>query len=228
LDWQLAAGAMHRRFGERFSILDVGCFDGAFLRSLHGDLDRFGVEILPEAAQRAEAEGVRILSADFARLADEPTRYDVVTAFDVIEHVENPHLLMSLLSQVLKPQGLLILSTGDLDSRTWQLMRHRYWYCAIPEHISYLSVHWFDQAAADLQLRLIDVQRFAHAALPLGRRVLEAAANLVFLAAPGAVGRLRRLGVGSASASLHRDAVDAYPPGWLSARDHILVTFEKI
>jgi SAM-dependent methyltransferase len=226
-DWAFATAFIQNRFGDRFSIVDVGCFDGLFLRSLNSRSSKCGIEILPQAAERAQAAGIRILSGDFEHLRDQAEEFDAVTAFDVIEHVADPRHFMTLMAGALKPGGVLILSTGDMDCRTWRLMKHRYWYCAIPEHVSYLSLRWFLHTALSIPLRLVAARRFAHATLPVWRRSLETAANLAFLAAPKAVGLLRRCGLGNVSALLHPDAKSDYPPGWLSARDHVVVVLEK-
>ena len=73
------------------SILDVGCFDGGFLERLVGLYKCYGIEIHPQARLRAESKGVSMIGADFSELKGQ---FDCVTAFDVIEHVENPALLI--------------------------------------------------------------------------------------------------------------------------------------
>lgn len=40
-------------------------------------------------------------------------KYDIVTSFEVIEHIENPELFVSELAKALKPNGLLFLSTME-------------------------------------------------------------------------------------------------------------------
>src|SRR5205085_2662662 len=64
--------------------------------------------------------------------------YDVVTAFDVLEHVEEPVDFMAGLSRLLKPNGLLFLSTPDLDSLTARLLG-RHWHFFCPYHLVYFS-----------------------------------------------------------------------------------------
>lgn len=46
-------------------------------------------------------------------------QYDVITCFEAIEHVENPELLIKVLSDVLKPGGRLIISTPNEKIMPW-------------------------------------------------------------------------------------------------------------
>jgi SAM-dependent methyltransferase len=222
-DWAAAALTLSQFAPQSRQVLDVGCFDGAFLGSLPPHLAKHGTEIMPGAARRAEQRGVRIVARDYASLAGIAHRYDAITAFDVIEHVEEPRAFLRLLAGALKPAGLIIVSTGHLDAWSWSLMRNRYWYCAIPEHISFLSLAWFERAARALGLTVERVRRYSHARPTLRRRVFETAANITYLVAPGAIAALRRRGVGHISENLAPELGGDYPPGWFTASDHVLV-----
>jgi SAM-dependent methyltransferase len=224
-DWRLAAQALHDYAGRPARVLDIGCFDGAFLASLGPDVDKHGVEIMPAAAEIARGRGVNIVARDFEELASSSgRRYDAVTAFDVIEHVENPLAFLELVAGVVRPGGLVVVSTGNLDAWSWALMRSRYWYCAIPEHISFLSVRWFRHAARMHDLRIEHMARYAHSPASLKRKAYEAAANFAYLLAPGAIAALRRRGIGHVSQDLAPSLNGNYPPGWFTAADHVLVT----
>lgn len=223
-DWTLAARTLADRRPGPMRALDIGCFDGTFLASLGPDVEKCGIEIMPSAAEIARAKGVRIVAADFESLRSTPAAYDAITAFDVIEHVEDPLGFLALLAGTLRPGGVILISTGNLDAWSWTLMRSRYWYCAIPEHISFLSESWFRHAATSVGLMVERVVRYAHAKASLKRRVLETVANFTYLVAPSAIAALRRRGIGNVSRDLAPELGGDYPPGWFTATDHVLVT----
>jgi len=223
-DWMLAAQTLRDLLPGPARVLDIGCFDGTFLASLGPDVEKCGIEIMPSAAQSARTKGIRVVAADFAGLAPAPAAYDAITAFDVIEHVEDPLAFLSLLASALRPGGVIVISTGNLDAWSWALMRSSYWYCAIPEHISFLSESWFRHATKTLGLTLERVVRYPHEKAPLRRRMFETAANFTYLMAPSAIAALRRRGVGNISRDLAPELNGDYPPGWLTARDHLIVT----
>ncbi|HWI15873.1 MAG TPA: class I SAM-dependent methyltransferase [Burkholderiales bacterium] len=223
-DWTLAAQTLRELLPGAARVLDIGCFDGTFLASLGPDVDKYGIEIMPSAADAARSKGIRIVASDFASLASTPGAYDAITAFDVIEHVEDPVAFLALLARAMRPGGVIVVSTGNLDAWSWALMRSSYWYCAIPEHISFLSESWFRHAARTLGLVPERVVHYPHAKATLKRRVFETAANFTYLVAPSAIAALRRRGVGNISRDLAPELGGNYPPGWFTATDHVLVT----
>ena len=65
-------------------------------------------------------------------------RFDVVLACDVIEHVERPDLFLEKVAEVLKPGGLLCVSTPDVGSLLARVSG-RSWHYYNRYHLSYLT-----------------------------------------------------------------------------------------
>ena len=59
-------------------------------------------------------------------LATHPRQFDVVTAFDIIEHTFDPVSFLDDIGRVLAPGGLLVLSTPDTGHWLRPLMRSRW------------------------------------------------------------------------------------------------------
>lgn len=150
-DWRLAQKWIGDEPDAR-SILDIGCFDGQFLSSMVTEAARFGVEVHEEAASLAESRGINIVGRDFSKLDDLEMRFDVVIATDVIEHVNNPLQFLESMARITSDNGLVIVSTGNVDSFIWRFMDCRYWYCTIAGHLSFLSPEFCRQAAGKLGL----------------------------------------------------------------------------
>jgi SAM-dependent methyltransferase len=225
-DWNLARNLIEKRFvGKQHDVLDIGCFDGAFLASL-AQAKRFGVEINTAAADVARQRGIEILgedcTSDNASIAD----FDAITAFDLLEHVDDPRNFLASYSRRLRHGGLLLVSTGNLDAWTWRMAGGRYWYCAIPEHISFLSRRWFERTASELGLGVVEMLPFAHENSSPKAKFTEAARNAVYLLAPKIARYLRTKGFGKLDVSTQPDMLD-FPPKWMSARDHLLAVFAK-
>jgi SAM-dependent methyltransferase len=79
--------------------------------------------------------GVRILDLD--ELAHEPdARFDVISMIEVIEHLPDPLDALQRVVRLLKPGGLLLLTTGNLESPVARRLGIHYRYCAPEIHVS--------------------------------------------------------------------------------------------
>lgn len=110
------------------AVLDVGCATGFFLEMAEeAGWDVWGVELSEEGASRARRRfGDRVFCGSLAEAKFPSSRFDLVTLFDVIEHVADPRGLVDEVSRILRPGGLLLLTTPDIGSLSARLMG-KYW-----------------------------------------------------------------------------------------------------
>jgi len=106
------------RDGKRLrAVLDVGCGTGAYLAYLgrkRPDVLRVGIELDPGRSERARAAnpGARILTGDaLESLASIDERFDLITLWDVYEHVPEPGPLLAVLAKMLAPGGSIYVQT---------------------------------------------------------------------------------------------------------------------
>jgi SAM-dependent methyltransferase len=92
-------------------VLDVGCGTGNFSLQCRGEYT--GLETNPGAVEDAIALGRHVT---LGLLEDvPPSSYDVVTLFQVLEHVPDPESFISVAARCLRPGGKIIVSTPDQD-----------------------------------------------------------------------------------------------------------------
>lgn len=109
---------LNRKFPSgKAAILDIGCFNGFFVRKLlNSGYDAIGIDFNSKALNfgkcNFDLEG-RISNKTVQELLVEGAQFDVVTLFEVIEHLEDFSSVLSDARKLLKPDGLLILSTPN-------------------------------------------------------------------------------------------------------------------
>ncbi len=121
-------------------ILDVGCATGEFLTvaKKSGYLAE-GLELSKWSSEIARKKKIKVYRERLKELAKKyPERYEVITLFGVIEHFEFPIEEISNIYTLLKPGGILVIWTGNVNSISSRILRRNWWYWQ-GQHIQYFS-----------------------------------------------------------------------------------------
>lgn len=98
--------------------LDVGCGLGFFSRSLHSrGVDVTACDLGPKLVERTRSEvGCEAVVADALNLVDQfgKNQFDMVVSSECIEHTPDPYAAVRQMAGVLKPGGLLSISTPNI------------------------------------------------------------------------------------------------------------------
>ncbi len=114
--WVLKKINSHFGLSSTVQVLDVGCGGGFLSNALaKSGLAVTGVDIAEDSIKVAAlydvTKTVKYLTADAYHLPFADASFDVVTAMDFLEHVEDPEKVIQEFSRVLKPGGLFIFHT---------------------------------------------------------------------------------------------------------------------
>ena len=129
---EFVVAARHIKDAER--VLDVGCGPGRFAEHCAG-ADYRGIELNAEAVKEARSCGRNVALEDLDDQAREA--FDVVTLFQVLEHVPDPVAFLSAAAARVSEGGLLIVSTPDMDGHIGREINHVLNYP--PHHLSWWS-----------------------------------------------------------------------------------------
>ena len=149
-------------------LLEIGCARGDFLRVARESFDASGVEPNPELADSASQV------APVYRDVIERTPwsgFDVVASFHVIEHVDSPRSFVRAAAERLKPGGLLVIETPNINSLPFKLLRSR-WRQFIPEHYFFFSPNTMSRLLSEHGLRIesiITIGKYASVDLIMNR-----------------------------------------------------------
>ena len=144
-----------RKFRLDSRVLDIGCYTGSLISDLSqtGFSDVYGVDIDSHAVVRGQklypALEARITSYDGVTLPFAEATIDVVTMFDVLEHIPNVEKFLSQqVQRVLKPGGTLVFQTPNKYTNIpWEILIHK-------SFTKYRSYHMSLQSYRSLKLLL--------------------------------------------------------------------------
>jgi SAM-dependent methyltransferase len=131
-------------------LLDVGCAAGFFLdEASSAGWEVEGVELAPPMADHAREQlGIAVHAASFQELELTERSFDAITMWDYIEHSTDPRGDLAHAAALLRPEGLLALSTGDVGSIAARLSGSR-WHLLTPHHHNF----FFTRQSLGLALR---------------------------------------------------------------------------
>jgi len=122
-------------------VLDVGCATGIFLEvAREAGWQAEGLDISRYALERARHRGFEVHEGTLTGAGLAAGRYDVITLWDLIEHVPDPAAVLAECHRLLRPGGLLALSTPDAGSVPARLLGGRWLgFRSIDEHLYFFS-----------------------------------------------------------------------------------------
>lgn len=107
-----------RKFKKSGSILDVGCSTGLFLKTLQdtGKWNCTGIEPNEYAAAIALSYDLNVLQGTLENLDMSKNQFDVITLWDVLEHIPNPNQDLERIYRIIKDDGILVVRVPNIDS----------------------------------------------------------------------------------------------------------------
>lgn len=121
-------------------ILDIGCFCGVFLSvASEAGWDCYGIEPLVTPAIHARGRyGLKVVTDTLRENTYPSDFFDVITAFQVFEHLIHPEKEIEKIRKILKPGGLLLIEVPNIDTITIKILgaRHRHF---VEDHVSFFS-----------------------------------------------------------------------------------------
>ena len=127
-------------FRKTNKILDVGCGIGYFLEvAKERGWDVYGTEYTDEAIQICSSKGINMQKGILSSRNYQNEEFDIITSFEVIEHINNPIDELTNFYKVLRKGGLVYITTPNFNSLLRYRLKSEYNVICYPEHLSYYT-----------------------------------------------------------------------------------------
>lgn len=154
----------------RIRVLDIGCADGRLLdwyreSPVGRRLETHGIELSDAAAAAARRSGHRVVAGRFEVDTElESGAFDLLLAYHVIEHVDDPKRFAARAAELLAPNGMFVVATPNWDSADARRFRGHWGGNHFPRHWTLYDERTLRTLAESVGLRL---ERIEYQANPI-------------------------------------------------------------
>lgn len=138
--FQIPSEWLNKKF-KKGVILDVGCGNGEFLL----DLKKSGWDVWGNDISRVAVKNVgaivgedKVKEGEFTKI-NFRKKFDVVSFWHVLEHIEDPVTYLNHGFKLLKEKGVIVGECPNFDSLTFKIFSKYYSWIMVPEHIGYFN-----------------------------------------------------------------------------------------
>jgi|SRR5579872_2247765 len=130
-----------RQYKTGGALLDIGCSSGGFLSNMKsGAWQLCGIEMEASTAARARATtGAEVFVGDAVEAPFPAASFDVITCFDVLEHVYNPREFLTKVLHWLKPGGIFYAMMPNIASWEARAFGDHWFGLELPRHLFHFS-----------------------------------------------------------------------------------------
>jgi SAM-dependent methyltransferase len=125
------------------TLLDIGCAMGFFVEMAKKEgFDAYGLDPSHYAVLEAKKTfGNKITEATLETAKYAPKTFDVITMFDVFEHLGDPLGDLKKITRWLKDDGIIIIATGNRRSLAARMLKRRWTFYIPPQHLFFFDKH---------------------------------------------------------------------------------------
>ena len=121
-------------------LLDVGCGRGQFLeQAKKRGWEVYGTEYSEKALEICQQKGITMQAGQLKAALYTEKDFDVITSFEVMEHINNPHKDLKEINHLLRRGGLFYCTTPNFNSLLRYYLKADYNIIEYPEHLLYYT-----------------------------------------------------------------------------------------
>ncbi|WP_170227932.1 class I SAM-dependent methyltransferase [Vicingus serpentipes] len=140
------------KYRENNNLLDIGTGTGTFLiEAKKRGWDVYGTEYGEDKVKLGIQNGIKMADGVLSTL-NYTVKFDVITSFEVIEHINNPCNEIENIKNLLRKGGVFYITTPNFNSLSRRYLKNKWQQIFYPEHLSYYSVKTLSKVLKDCSL----------------------------------------------------------------------------
>ncbi|MDD5069566.1 MAG: class I SAM-dependent methyltransferase [Candidatus Omnitrophica bacterium] len=141
-------------------VLDIGCGLGVFLeRSKKRGMDITGIELNEYASNVAREKGIKIYN-DILENIKFNKKFDMITLWNVLEHIVCPREFLTCLTRNLNDKGLLVIEIPNINGFATMLLREKSTTFGGDQHVNFFSLKGLNKFLSDFSYDNIHAQTY--------------------------------------------------------------------
>ena len=157
-------------------LLDIGCGNGEFLlwvRQFDSSWTLTGVEPSSNASEMSRKAGLRVQTGDLESQQFPEGSFDVVTMWNVLEHLHDPLGTLREIRRILVPGGYVALVVPNIASSQAKRFGRDWWVLQLPQHLTFFTLFTLREMLERAGFRVLRLQprRVTYSHLSLARQL---------------------------------------------------------
>lgn len=148
-----------KTFAPSGNLFEIGCAYGFFLELARKHWTAEGCDISTEGCAYAQRNDINATCGEFLELPVQENYYDAVTLWDTIEHLARPDLYIEKAARLLKTNGIICATTGDIGSLMARARKEHWRLLHPPTHLFYFDQQTITRLFAKNGLEVIHFER---------------------------------------------------------------------
>ena len=138
--FKLFFSKIKQHLNQNSDVLEIGSYYGILGNIIKPHVKSYtGLESSRHAVEYSKKNfSLNAINQPLVKFLKNKFQFDVIIMADVIEHLNNPFEILDLIEKNLKPSGVLIVTTMNMDSLIPKILRSKY-YWIVPQHTYYFS-----------------------------------------------------------------------------------------
>ncbi len=137
-------------------LLDVGCGIGYFLEiAKNRGWEVYGNEFTKEAMLICQKKGINMSFGELSEEMFPENFFDVITSFEVIEHLSFPIKDLNLMMKYLRKAGGMYITTPNFNSINRYYLKNKWNIISYPEHLSYFTKSTINKAIRRIGIKKV-------------------------------------------------------------------------